>query len=137
MTAATSDRDTRESTGRSRGFPLAAATKIYGGTLACLDASGNLVKGATSTTLKCVGVAQQTFDNSVGAGGAIIGEVKVGVFGPFANSASTDALASTDIGSDCYIVDDSTVAKTSGANTRSLAVGKVWFVDAAGVWLKF
>lgn len=136
MTAATQDRDTRETTGRSRAFPLEAASKIYGGTLACLNAGGNLVKGIASTTLKCVGVAQQTYDNTAGAAGAIVGETKVGVYGPFANSAAGDLIAATDVGSDCYIVDDSTVAKTSGSGTRSVA-GKVWAVDASGVWLKF
>lgn len=136
MTAAISDRDTREVPGRTRGFPLEAATKIYGGTISCLNAAGNLTKGATSTTLKCVGVSQQSYDNSVGVAGAVVGETKVGVFGPFANSANADAVALTDIGSDCYIVDDSTVAKTNGANTRVVA-GKVWYVDAKGVMVKF
>ena len=41
-----------------------------------------------------------------------------------------------DIGKDCFIVDDQTVAKTNGANTRSRA-GKVFDVDADGVWVDF
>lgn len=136
MTAATQDRDTREMNGRLRAFPLEAAAKVFGGTLACLNAAGNMVKGITSAALKCVGVAQQTYDNTAGAAGAITGEVKAGVHGPFANSASTDLITAADIGNDCYIVDDSTVAKTSNAGTRSIAA-KVWTVDASGVWLKF
>ena len=136
MTAATQDRDTREVPGRLRAYPLEAAAKIYGGTLACINAAGNLVKGITSATLKCVGVAMQSYDNTAGAAGAITGEVKTGVYGPFLNSAAADLLADTDVGSDCYIVDDSTVAKTSAAATRSIA-GRVWKVDASGVWLKF
>lgn len=47
-----------------------------------------------------------------------------------------DAIALADIGSDCYIVDDQTVAKTSGSATRSVA-GKIFDVDAAGVWVNF
>ena len=39
------------------------------------------------------------------------------------------------MGSDCYIVDDQTVAKTNGTNTRSVA-GKIIAVDADGVWVK-
>ena len=136
MTAATQDRDTREMTGHRRAFGLEAAAKIYGGTLACLNAAGNLVRGATATTLKCVGVALQTYDNTAGAAGALNGEVKTGVFGPFANSAAGDLIIATDTGSDCFIVDDQTVAKTNGGATRSIA-GKVWTVDASGVWLKF
>ena len=136
MTAATQDRDTREMNGRLRAFPIEAATKLFGGTLACLNAAGNLVKGSTSAALKCVGVAQQTFDNTAGLAGAITAEVKNGVYGPFANSAAADLVTASDVGNDCYIVDDSTVAKTSSAGTRSIAA-KVWSVDASGVWLKF
>ena len=40
------------------------------------------------------------------------------------------------MGSDCYIVDDQTVAKTNGGATRCVA-GKVWDVDAEGVWVEF
>ena len=54
----------------------------------------------------------------------------------FANSASADLISLADIGADCYIVDDQTVAKTSGTNTRSVA-GKVFDVDADGVWVDF
>ena len=48
----------------------------------------------------------------------------------------TDLIAQADAGSDCYIVDDQTVAKTSGTNTRSRA-GIVLAVDAdGGVWVQ-
>lgn len=136
MAFATQDRDTRELSGHRRAFGLEAAAKIYGGSLACLNAGGNLVRGAVATTLKCVGVAQQTYDNTAGAAGAITGEVKTGVYGPFANSSAGDLIIPNDIGADCFIVDDQTVAKTNGTNTRSIA-GKVWAVDASGVWIKF
>ncbi len=53
----------------------------------------------------------------------------------FANSAAADLIALADIGADCYVVDDQTVAKTSASNTRSIA-GKVRDVDAAGVWVE-
>ena len=136
MTAATQDRDTQEVQGRVRAFPVEAATKIYGGTLACVNAAGRLTKGAVATTLKCVGVALTSYDNLAGAAGALTGEVKAGVYGPFNNSAAGDLLAAADVGSDCYIVDDSTVAKTNGTGTRSVA-GQVWNVEPAGVWVKF
>ena len=41
------------------------------------------------------------------------------MFGPFANSASGDLITAAEVGSDCYIVDDQTVAKTNGSSTRS------------------
>lgn len=136
MVAATKDRDTQEVAARFRAFPMAAGAKVFAGTIAALDASGNLNKGITSATLKCVGVFDQPFDNTGGAAGAITGEAKIGVFGPFANSAAGDAIANADVGADCFIVDDQTVAKTNGTSTRSKA-GTVHLVETAGVWVRF
>lgn len=136
MTATTSDRNTNSRPGKVRAFPMEAATLIPAGVMACLNASGRLTNGATSTTLKCVGVPQRRIDNSSGAASAIKGEVERGVFGPFANSASTDQLTLADVGSDCYIVDNQTVAKTNGSTTRSIA-GKVYDVTADGVYVNF
>ena len=48
---------------------------------------------------------------------------------------AADAIVRADVGADCYIVDDQTVAKTNGSNTRSVA-GKIIAVDADGVWVK-
>lgn len=136
MAAATSDRNTRQRPGHSRSFPLAAATKLWAGVIACLSAAGQLTNGATSTTLKTVGVTGSTLDNSAGGAGALSGEVQLGVFGPFANSAAGDQITLAEVGSDCYIVDNQTVAKTNGTATRSVA-GKVWDVTAEGVWVEF
>lgn len=136
MTAATKDRDTQEVTGRTRAFPAAASVKGYAGTIAVIDASGNCKPGITSTTVKAVGVFKAPWDNTSGTAGAITVEVDRGVYGPFANSASTDTITAAEVGSDCYIVDDQTVAKTNGTNTRSIA-GKVHQVETAGVWVRF
>lgn len=136
MTAATKDRDTQEMAGRDRPFPMAAGAKVFAGTIAALDAAGNVNKGITATTLKCVGVFQRPYDNTGGAAGAITAEARLGVFGPFANSSAGDLIADTDIGTTCYIVDDQTVAKTNGTATRS-AAGTVYKVDTSGVWVRF
>lgn len=136
MPATTSDRDTRTRSAHKRSFPAAAATSIPAGVIAAVDASGNLVNGATSTTLKVVGVTELAMNNATGVAGQIRGDVLLGVFGPFANSTSTDLIAVADIGNDCYVVDNQTVAKTSGSSTRVIA-GKVFDVDASGVWVRF
>lgn len=136
MTAATKDRDTRRINGDRRSGPMASGVKAWGGTLACYNASGFLTKGATSTSLTCVGVFRETVDNSAGGDGAIAGDVEAGIFGPFANSTSTDLIDVTSIGKTCYIVDDQTVAKTTGSNTRS-AAGFIHDVTAEGVWIRF
>lgn len=134
MAALTSDRNTKRRDGKSLSLLMAAATNIHGGSIVCVNSSGNAVPGSTSTTLKAAGVAKGGKRNP-GAAGAERVEVEKDVF-CLGNSASTDAITLADIGTDCYIVDDQTVAKTSATNTRSVA-GKVFDVDADGVWVDF
>ena len=57
MTALAVDRLTPKRQNHQFSFPVEASSKIYAGSITCLNASGNAVKGSTSTTLKCVGVA--------------------------------------------------------------------------------
>lgn len=136
MPALTADRATPKRTGHRLSLPVAANAVIWAGALVCVNASGFAVKGATSTTLKSAGVAQQRVDNTGGADGAVTIEVDRGDVHLMANSASTDLIGRADIGNTCFIVDDQTVAKTNGTNTRS-AAGKVVDVDASGVWVQF
>lgn len=133
--ALTKDRDTKEKGNTVYDAPVAAAKKIYAGALVALDASGNAVPGATAATLKGFGRAEEQADNSAGAAGDIKVRVKRGVF-LFANSADADLITRADIGNNCYIVDDQTVAKTSDTNARSVA-GRIDDVDASGVWVDF
>lgn len=135
MTAATQDRATPIRSSEDFEFPVAASTKIFRGTIAVINASGYLTKGITATTLKAVGVASDLADNSAGANGAIRCKVRRGCF-RLANSASADLITLADVGADCYIVDDQTVAKTNGSATRSVA-GKIRDVDSDGVWVDF
>ncbi len=135
MPALTQDRNTKRRDGELFVGPVAASKKIFTGALVCTDASGNITPGATATTLMAVGVAQETVDNSSGAAGDKKVEYRKGLFN-FENSTSTDAITRSDIEKDCYIVDDQTVAKTNGSNTRSIA-GKVKDIDPSGnVWVK-
>lgn len=117
----------------SRG--VAATKKIFEGSLVCLSATGFATPGAVATTLKADGVALTTVDNTSGADGAVSVEVRKGTY-RFANSAADDAITRADIGNNCFVVDDQTVAKTNGTNTRSVA-GLIVDVDAQGVWVKF
>lgn len=135
MTALTADRATPKRTGKDLSLPAAANAVIYAGSIVCVNSTGYAVKGSTSTTLKAAGVALQRVDNTGGADGALQVPVERGIW-RFANSASTDQIALTDIGTTCYIVDDQTVAKTNGSATRS-AAGTVRDVDASGVWVEF
>lgn len=135
MAALTSDRNTLRREGNQMEPPVAAATRIWAGAMVAINASGYAVPGATSTTLKAAGVAEQRADNSAGAAGDIRVKVRKGTF-RFANSSAGDAIALTDIGATVFMVDDQTVAKTNGTNTRS-AAGTVVDVDADGVWVRF
>ncbi|MDK3025573.1 hypothetical protein QO239_23545 [Cupriavidus taiwanensis] len=136
MPALTSDRNTTSRAGIDFEFPVAANTNIFAGAIVAIDsATSTATKGATATTLKAVGIAQERADNTGGAAGAIRVKVRRGLW-HVANSAAADQITLADVGADCYLVDDQTVAKTHGTNTRSIA-GKVRDVDATGVWVEF
>ena len=128
------ERDTRRRDGRDISLKAAAGKVYYAGALAALDANGRATPGATATTLLGLGRVSDTVDNSGGLDDAVQVPIERGVF-RFVNAAA-DPIALADIGSACYIVDDETVAKTNGGTTRSVA-GKVFDVDAQGVWVDF
>lgn len=136
MTALTAERDTKRRDGKLMSLPM-AAIKIFAGSIVCVStATGYATKGATATTLVAVGRAEETVDNAAGNAGDLSIEVNRDGWFKFANSAAGDAIARDDIGKDCYVVDDQTVALTDGGATRSKA-GKVRDVDADGVWIEF
>jgi hypothetical protein len=135
MTALTADRATPKRHGRDLNLPVATNAIIFAGAIVALSATGFAVKGAVATTLKGVGVARRSVNNTGGADGAVSLAVERGVW-QFGNSASTDQITLADVGASCYIVDDQTVAKTNGGATRSVA-GVIRDVDANGVWVEF
>jgi hypothetical protein len=134
MTALTKDRNTPEAAGDIEEYPVLAATTCYAGGLAVLDSSGWVKPGVTASGLIAVGRFEARADNSDGANGAINARVKKGVF-RFANSAGGDEITKAEIGDNCYIVDDQTVAKTSDTGARSIA-GRIEQVDSQGVWVR-
>lgn len=133
--ALAADRNTPRRAGDGLNKGLAASTKIYAGSIVCRNASGYAVPGSTATTLKALGVATAQVDNSAGSAGDKSVQIAKGVY-RFGNSTSGDLITIADIGNDCYIVDDQTVAKTDGISSRSVA-GKVFDVDSDGVWVEF
>jgi len=99
-----------------------------------LSATGFAVPAGTAGSGIARAVCQTQADNSAGADGDINANGETGVF-QFANSASTDLIARTDIGATCYIADDNTVAKTDNSGARK-AAGEIVDVDANGVWVR-
>lgn len=135
MVALTADRNTPSYLGDQRQAPLAAAVKVFAGSILMRNAAGFLTKGATATGSFGVGVAMEQVDNSAGIAGAKSVTYEAGVW-RFANSSAGDLIAQANIGAKCWIVDDQTVALTNGTNTRSPA-GIIENVDALGVWVRF
>jgi hypothetical protein len=131
MAALSAARNTQQRIGENFAFPVKASTTIHQGSLVVLDA-GYAAPGRAATGLIAVGRAEHSA-TAVSAGDAVA-EVQRGVF-KFANSASADLIAQADVGADCYIVDDQTVAKTSATSTRSRA-GQIVAVDSDGVWVQ-
>ncbi|MBR0681918.1 hypothetical protein GXW74_15595 [Roseomonas eburnea] len=129
--ALAADRNTPERGAKDFAFAPAAGQQIFRGALVALDASGELVKGAVATTLKALGRADNSTEDA-GYDGVIRG--RRGCF-RWKNSAAGDAITNADYGATVYIVDDETVAKTNGTNTRS-AAGICRGVDAQGVWVE-
>ncbi|MBI3712600.1 MAG: hypothetical protein HY253_06520 [Burkholderiales bacterium] len=134
MTALTADRNTPHKDAEIIGFQVGANVKIFGGSLVVANAAGFAVPGLTATTVTYLGRAEESVNNLGGADGAKTVLVRRKKAFKFGNLAA-DLVTQADVGKSCYIVDDQTVAKTNGANTRSVA-GKVLAVEPDGVWIE-
>jgi hypothetical protein len=104
--------------GKKRYGLLAADTKIYRGSMVAFNTSGYLVEPSAVTTLKVVGIATATVDNTGGSNGAKGMDYKVGTF-ILVNGTAGDALSIAEIGDPVYAVDGAIVAKV--ATSRSVA----------------
>lgn len=134
MAALTADRNTPSQSASRIGVPVAAGVKAFAGGIAVANANGFAAPGSTATTLTYLGRFAETVDNTAGANGAKTVQVDRKDAYQYGNLAG-DLVTQADLGKVCYIVDDQTVAKTNGGNTRS-AAGKVVGVDADGVWVE-
>lgn len=133
MSALAADRNTPEAIGADRQGLLGANQTVYAGALLMRNAAGQILAGAVATGSFGVGRAEEQVASTTA--GVTTVNYKPGIF-RFANSAAGDLITTAEIGTACYVVDDQTVAKTSGTNTRSPA-GVVDSVDAQGVWVRF
>lgn len=136
MAALTADRDTKEMQHPASMInePAVAAdsTQFFKGGMLVLDqADGKVKKGTTATGRIALGRCEENVLTGVSNTRTV--KAKSGIF-KWGNSAAADAIAADDIGKDCFIVDDQTVALTDGTGTRSKA-GTVVAVDSDGVWV--
>lgn len=132
--ALTADRATQQKDGVLISLPVSAGVKCYAGGIAVTN-GGYAEPGTEAAGLACAGMFTETVDNTTGADGDKSVPVRRGRAFKWSNSTSADEITNADILSDCYIVDDETVAKTSDAGTRSKA-GKVIGVESDGVWVE-
>lgn len=134
MAGLTYDRNTVSRVGHIYCIPAEATKTFYVGALLCVNANGYGVPGVTALNLRGIGrVMRQVISGPVA--GEILVDYERGRF-RYMNSISTDLITRAQIGQDCYVVDDQTVAKTNGGGTRSIA-GIVDDVDSVGVWVRF
>lgn len=113
--------------------PLPSGVTVYSGSFALLDTNG-LLKNAASpaSTDTCIGVIGdptggtyvKTGAGIVGAGTAEAGyvyvDVEAGTF-LFASGTGADALTEANAGQNVFVINESTVGKTNGSNTRPTA----------------
>lgn len=113
---------------------VAAAADIIQGTLVGLDSSGYLVKADEDSSIRIIGMAEESKDNTDGSNGDLTCNVRMGVF-KWANSAGVDALSRIHVGETCYAVDNQTVGRSSLGGTRPPA-GIVVEVESDGVFVE-
>jgi predicted RecA/RadA family phage recombinase len=131
MSALTKDRATTYREGIEIEFPVAATTKIYAGSLVCVNSSGYAVPAADTSGFKFIGIALSQVDNSTGADGAKSLRVRrSGVF-EFDAASITQAM----VGDPMYAVDDHTFDDAAGP-TNDIKVGVlVKFAAATTGWI--
>ncbi len=130
----TADRNTPYREIRTMAVPVAANVKIYSGAQVAANANGFAIPAAPGANLNYLGRAEVFIDNTGSADGAQTVIVRRNQQFKWANS-TTDPVDQSCLGKACYMMDDQTVAKTNGGNTRS-ASGTVMGIDVDGVWVE-
>lgn len=138
MTALAAARDTRRASNNAvfntHKVLLAANAIVFEGGMVAWNASGFGVPASASATLKVVGRAKVSADNTGGANGAIAIEVEAGCFS-WTNS-SIAAVDQDDVGKVVYAEDDQTISETDQGGTLSAAGVFYGFDDYSGVLVK-
>jgi hypothetical protein len=128
MSALTRDRATPYREGIEVEYPVTANTKIYAGSLVCVNAAGYAVPAADTSGYRFAGVALEQVDNS--DGGKNVRLRRAGVFEFDAGSISQDM-----VGAPMYAADDHTFDDAAGP-TNDIKVGLlVRYVSATKGWI--
>jgi len=128
MSALTRDRATPYREGIEVEYPVAANTKIYAGSLVCVNAAGYAVPAADTIGYQIAGVALEQVDNSDGSKNVRLR--RAGVFEFDAVSISQNM-----VGTPMYAADDHTFDDAAGP-TNGIKVGLlVKYVSATKGWI--
>lgn len=131
MSALTRDRATPYREGIEIEYPVAANTKIYAGSLVCVNAAGYAAPAADTSGYQLAGVALEQVDNSDGSdGGKIVRVRRAGVFEFDAVSISQDK-----VGAAMYAADDHTFDDAAGLTNDIKAGLLVKYVSATKGWI--
>jgi hypothetical protein len=131
MSALTRDRATPYREGIEVEYPVATNTKIYAGSLVCINAGGYAVPAADTSGYRFAGVAMEQVDNSAGGdGGQMVKLRRAGVF-EFDAGSITQAM----VGADMFAIDDHTFDDTAGATNHIMVGTLVKYVSATKGWV--
>jgi hypothetical protein len=131
MSGLTRDRATSYREGIEVEYPVAASTRIYAGSLVCVNAAGYAVPAADTSGYRFAGVAMEQVDNSAGADGATQVRVRrAGVF-EFDAASITQAM----VGEAMYAVDDHTFDDAAGPDNDVRVGTLVKYVAATQGWI--
>jgi hypothetical protein len=129
-TALTAERDTPQRRGAGYSFTQ-GSNVIYAGAMVAINSSGKAVAASDSASLKVVGRAKATQDNTGSSYSATRTiEVEAGVFRWENDGSFTDA----NIGDLAYVKDDQTV-DTAANRSQDIIAGVIVDTDSSGVWV--
>jgi hypothetical protein len=130
MSGLTRDRATAYREGVELEFPVAASTKIFAGSMVCINANGYAVPAADTSGYRFVGVAMEQMDNSAGEdGGKSVRIRRVGAF-EFDAASITQAM----VGQPMYAVNDHTFDDAAGTNAIKVGL-LVKYVSTTQGWI--
>jgi hypothetical protein len=112
-------------------WPVAATTKIPGGVLTARNTSGYAVNASDAASLTFAGISKNQADNTSGAAAAL--NVKTHRKGVF-RLGKTGTITAADIGKDCYVSDNQTIALTG--TSHALKCGKLAGLVDSDVWVE-
>lgn len=113
--------------------PIAADTKVYGGTLLCLDSSGRVVDGEVASGLRFAGLCERAVDNIDGAAEAE--HVLLRDQGEFLLTGS--GFSASSLGRPVFLLDNATVTLGASDLEHWIQVGVVVeVVSSTQAWVR-